>query len=294
MDKKELNIKTISSQEELSSLIERFIHGPDFAHAFKFTDDSLKEQFFSSVGIDCNDFNCKYFYYDKTRNIHISESERGYLWISTMGLVSVYRFINNNIVSAFESQHLVLSLLIEKALSLCNDNSIFDIDSASYECLGQMTTALFHNLLLYLEMFSKAYLTISNVSFPMKHELSVLYPLVKKTMFNLKHNDTLFHAEIIAVFEKFTEFVLEKNHFKEHFVKYNDNKNDYTVVDFTQISKLRDFVDISYDFIGLYFFDKNDVFYLTPGLFARLLSSCRDDKERLRITNSYTFLTFQD
>ena len=112
MEKKKLEIINITNHEELVYLIRRFKNGPNFARAFRFESNSLKLQFFESIGVDLESFCKLYFYYDKTKNIHISESEFGYLWISTLGLVSPFRFIKDKTISAFESQHFTLSLLI--------------------------------------------------------------------------------------------------------------------------------------------------------------------------------------
>lgn len=206
-------------------------------------------------------------------------------------MVSPFRFIKDKTISAFDSQHFTLSLLIDKAIELCNDKSVYDIDSISYDYLGRLTTTLFHNLLFYLELFAKAYLTISNVRFPYRHNLSELHRLVKKTMFDLHQNDTLFHGYIFPTFEKFTNYVSNIDQFEEHFVKYNDNKKDFTVIDFGQIQELKDFIDMSYDFIGLYCFDRKDDLYLKPGLLSSLLDRCETTEEKDQIQSLYLFLT---
>lgn len=56
MEKKKLEITSITNYEELVYLIRRFKKGPNFARAFKFENNSLKLQFFDSIGVDLNRF----------------------------------------------------------------------------------------------------------------------------------------------------------------------------------------------------------------------------------------------
>lgn len=264
MDKKELDIKKISSLDDLNVLIDRFKNGPVFAHAFKFEDYSLQEQFFSAIGVDLDVFNRQYFYFDKEKCVHISESENNYIWISSLGLVSPSRFIGNKTFNAFVSQHLVLSLLIDKAIHICNSNDVYDIDSIAYEDIGDLSIALYHNFLFYLELIVKVYLTIFDVPFPFNHELSILYPLFKKTIFKLHHDKTIFRLLILPTFEEHTIFLSEIKDFKPQRVKYNDNEHDSSVIDFRNIEYLKNFVDESYGCMCECYYEGNNSFYLQP------------------------------
>ena len=78
---KKVNIK---KQIELNHLIINLKNGEKFASAFIFDSIDLYNQFFWALGINVDDFRNDNYYFDKARNIHISESLDGYVWISTV------------------------------------------------------------------------------------------------------------------------------------------------------------------------------------------------------------------
>jgi hypothetical protein len=294
---KDLNYIDISSDDDFDYLISRIKEGPTFAWAFKFGLNNLKDQFFSALGISLDEFNQKNFYYDDKDNLHISESENGYVWISTMGLVAQKNPIDNQYVNACEYQYIVLSLLLDKAINLCEDETIYDVESFNNEYLSAFTPTLFHNTLFYFETFGKAYLSLNNIPNLKTHKLSELLQIVKKTMFDLNHNDTLFHAHIIAAFELIVKYISTiRSNFREEYVKYADNPDDFTVIRFrkTEMVNMKHTIDLSYDFILNYYYDKafdqSEVSCLKQGLLKRLLKKAHTDEERQNVINAYGYL----
>lgn len=283
----------INTNRDLADLIRRIKDGPIFAEAFKFEPACLKNQLLTTLDIQKEEFEQKYFIYDTERNLHISESEHGYLWISTMGLVSRGNLPGGQYVKACEFQNVALSLLLDKANDLCADETIYDIDSYSYEYLSKITPALFHNILFYFETFGKAYLDISNVSIPKTHRLSEIFSKVRQTMFRLHQNDSIFHAQILFTFEQLVKYIdTISGNFKEQYVKYDANSGDHTVINFchNELSEIRNSIDLSYDFIMNYYYDKEDGMYLKQGLFNKLLDRAKNEEEKQRIAETYRYL----
>ncbi len=135
----------ISKQDDLDFLIKRIDSGSLFAEAFKF-----EETFFlillEYLKIDYEDFKKHYFHYDKGRNLHISESEFKYVWISTYGLVAKGKATDNNLVNACVNQYTVLSLLFEKAIEVSESENVYDVDGYNFGYLRELSPALFHNI----------------------------------------------------------------------------------------------------------------------------------------------------
>lgn len=90
----------ISTSKELQALLTRFHNGPPFAAAFEFATEKLWKKFATAINIDLEKFENCYCYFNKNSNIHISESEMGYVWISTMGLVAKSRITDNKYINA--------------------------------------------------------------------------------------------------------------------------------------------------------------------------------------------------
>lgn len=294
----DMDFINIDSNEELDYLVRRIQHGPVFAEAFIFKSEELKDKFFATLNMSIADFEQKYFLYDGEKKLHISESERGYIWISTMGLIAQKgraNTVNNSFFNSCQTQHVVLSLLFDKAISLCEDEKTYDVDGFNYGYLNELTPALFHNTLFYFEIFGKAYLSINNVSFRKIHKLSEILQKVKETMFKLGHNDTSFHAYIIAAFEHIVEYVSAiPGNFKEEYVKYDDNSGDSTIIRFdrNELINTKHTIDVSIDFISDFYFNKGsgDIMHLKPGLYNRLLEMAKNDEEKQKIKDTYSYL----
>lgn len=281
----------INNQNDLKYLIERIEKGPLFAEAFKFDNNEIFIELLNYFEIDYKEFKKRYFYFDKKRDLHISESEFGYTWISTYGLVAKGKSSCNKFVNSCNNQYIVVSLLFEKAKEICESDRVYDVDGYKFGYLSKLTPALFHNVLFYIEVFSKAYLSLSGVNVPHTHELAKLFAKVNKTIYIKNHNDTIFQAHIIAEFEKVVEYIESiPGGFKEHFVKYDDNSEDGTVIRFNidSLDEIQKTIDISNDFISSYYND--DVMHLKSGLLERLINKTKTENEKQQIINKYGYM----
>ena len=285
------NIINIDSQEKMDSLISTLSNGELIAEKFRFTKDEYYRQLFDFLNVDMAAYQDKHYYYDESRNLHIAYSQFKYTWISTYGLISSGKITKNNYLNACINQYTVLSLLFGKALDICKDETVFNIDGFYFEYLNELAPALFHNVLFYVEVFGKAYLSLSNITIPHTHNLEKLYKDIVNTIFIKKHNDTTFHAKVILDFLRIIDYIKTiPGDFKEHFVKYDDNQGDTTVIrfDFHSLHEIYDTVNLSHDFIYSYYFDDvKDVIYLKPGLLNRLLSKSKTEEDKQKIMDMY-------
>jgi len=293
MDKKREKFEYITNQEDLDHLISRIVNGPLFAEAFKFQKEALFLNLLEYLKIDFEDFTKKYFYFDKSRNLHISESEFKYVWISTYGLVAKGKATDNNIVNACLNQYTVLSLLVDKAIEVILSEDIYDVDGCNFDYLSRLSPALFNNILFYMEVFGKAYLTLSGVEVPHTHELSRIYSLVIKTMRDKRHNNSFLHVLINDAFQNIIEYVSSiPGDFKEQFVKYDDNSEDSTLIIFDpeKFVKIKNAIDVSNDFIYSYYYEGDGAFELKSGIFERFINKAKTKKERQNIIDKYGHL----
>ena len=283
----------IGNESDLKYLIDRYRNGPVFAKAFVFEDKNLYVNFFKEVGIPLELFESKYYYFDKEKNVHISESEFGFVLISTMGLVATSRVTKNNYVNAFVSQVPILIHLLDEGIELCNDDAVYDIDSYSYGLVKQLTLPLFHNLIFFSETLLKAYISLQGEKVPHTHKLQILLKSAKEIMFRGNHNNTLFHAYIIPFIEREVLHISSiPGGFKEEHVKYDDNPHDTTLMVFRSdyFIETRDFVVLSEDIITGLYYDPDERMYLEQGLYERLLEKCETDEARTAIESAYSFL----
>lgn len=165
----------INNQNDLKCLIEKIEKGPLFAKTFKFNNYEIFIELLNYFDIDYTEFKKRYFYFDEKLDLHISESEFGYFWISTFGLVAKGKSTNNKFVNSCNNQYTVVSLLFEKAKEICESDKVYNVDGYQFGYLNKLTPALFHNILFYIEVFGKAYLSISNVNVPHVHKLNILF-----------------------------------------------------------------------------------------------------------------------
>lgn len=281
----------ITNDCELDALISRFTSGASLGAAFEFSDDNLFSRFLAAVNISIEEFQKKYYIFDKERNIHISQSENGCVWISNMGLIAAPRYAKNNFVKACSGQRIVLNHLLEDALTLCGDESTYDIDSYNNELIEPLSHALYSGFAFYVELFLKAYLSLGKVESPHTHKLESLLLSVKQTMGKQGHNNTLFHALVIPKLEFTVNHIKNiPGQFNEAYIKYDENPTDQTVIVFdeTLLKDMLDFITVSYDIIVDLFFESD--LYVTPGLFQRLLQRCTTEEARKRIAENYSFL----
>lgn len=292
MKKEPTKIK-INTQKDLEYLLKRITNGPLFSESFKFNNYDLFLTLLKTLKIDYEEFKTKCFFYDQERRLHISESEFKYVWISTFGLVAKDTRTTNSFLNACNSQFIVISLLFNKAIELINSEDIFDVDSHSFGYLSDFTPALFHNVLFYIEVFGKAYLSLSNVPVPHIHDINTIYLSVTKTLYDKGHNNTLLQAEIVAEFLQVCKYVSTiPGGFKEENVKYDDNSQDYTVIIFDPIyiKHVYDVIKMSYDFIYDYYHDHDKAMYLKTGLYERILKKAKNEDEKRKISLAYGYM----
>lgn len=285
--------KQINNEEDLDHLIQQVNNGSHFALAFNFKEYQLFQQLLERLGIDYEVFRKTYFYFDNIRNLHISESEFKRFWISTIGLVAGGKTTTNNFVNSCITQYTVVSLLIDKSIEVCSEPRVFDIDSYNFGQLNQLTQGLFHNLLFYFELFGKAYLSLSAIKVPKTHNLSKIYKLVTKTMYEKGHNDSLFQVSMLDEILLTVEYVTAiPGNFKEEYIKYDDNPNDETAIVFNSswFHILKNTTDLCNDFVYNYYYEKDNCYSLKIGLLERVLQKCKTEEEKTKLRKKYKHL----
>lgn len=287
----------IANEADVECYANRFFNGPEFAIGFEFENDELYNQFFTSIGMDPKMFQEKYYYFDKERNIHIAESENGYVWVSTIGLIASHRLTTNNYVNAWYSQAFVFKKLLDEAIALCEDEKSYDIDGYNYSMVQTLTPALLHNMIFYYEVLAKAYLSICGKEIQYIHKIEDLTKMVKETMFEKKHNNTFFHSDVITRFEELAHHIAKKpGHFREVNVKYDDNPEDSTVIQFnvSRLLEMKYFVDFSCDIIMDLLYCPQRSIFMETGLYQRLIEECKSEEAKKSIQERYGFLIDQN
>ncbi len=283
----------ISNSEDLNKLLEKFNQKELFAYKFKFESRDYFFNLLTFLEINIEEFETKFYYFNNSKNIHISESEFGYVWISTYGLIAMKKPSSNSHINAFKNQHTVISLLFENAIELSQSNKIYDIDSYNFSKLSILTPAIFNNVIFYIELFCKAYLNLTGNKVPHTHKLKILYQKTIETMTYKSHNDTLFQFIILDPLSKIIEHINKiPGDFKEQFVKYDDNRFDDTVIIFNtaELIKMQNVLEVSYDFITDYFYSGENTHYLKTGTYQKILEKAKTDKEREKVKLMYKHL----
>lgn len=280
----------MSDYEELLG----FINGTKpFAYLFKFEDEQFFISLLEELQINYEEFIQKQFYYNKKKELHVSKSDFGYVWISTTGLVAKGKPTSNRAVNAFRIQHTVISLLIEKAIEIIEDESVYDIDSYNNGYLCELSPAIYHNLVFYAELFYKAYLSLAGHIPPRTHRLIELYDKTKEVTAKNGHKNTLMQVYILDQLSILIEHIKDiPNPFMEHNIKYDDNKTDDSVILFRLLSlyQISDLLDNSIDFITQYFYEGEATIYLKPNLYQDLLARADSDEKKQRIREMYPHL----
>lgn len=283
----------ISKQSDLDDLINQITKEESFAYLFKFSERNFFISLLESLHIAYEDFTTKYFHYDARKKLHISESEFGYVWISTSGLVARKKATSNRSVNACLFQYTVISLLINKAIEVIKDEKAYDIDSYKYGLLNELSPAIFHNLTFYVEVFYKAYLSLAGGDVPYSHKLTILYQKTVEVTVSNGHNDSLLQVLILDPLYKLVEHLSNiPSGFKEQFIKYDDNPMDDTVILFEtdSLSQMSSVLELSIDFISDYFYSGAETHYLRPNLYQRLLEKAGTEEKRERIRSMYSHL----
>jgi hypothetical protein len=283
----------VSKQAHVNDLVERIDKEERFAGEFKFSDRTLFITLLESLGIGYEDFTKKYYHFDKDRHLHITESEFKYVWISTYGLIAQDKATTNKEVNACVNQFTVVSLLLDKSIEICSSEQVYLADSSNFGALRELSPALFHNILFYVEVFCKAYMSMCNVNYPHSHAVALVYAKLLDTMHAQKHNDSLFHALIVAELAKIVEYVTTiPGDFREHFVKYDDNEQDNTVIIFDpeHLGELKEVLGRMDDFICEYFYMGEEPRLVKQGFYQILLDKCKNEDEKSQIRKMYGYL----
>ncbi len=283
----------ISGHADLEELTTRMIENEEFACQFKFSERELFTTLLESLKIDYDDFATKYYHYNASRKLHISESEFGYVWISTLGLVAKKEAARSPAINSCLNQYTVISLLLGKAFETVKDERVYDIDSYSFGLLGQLSPAIFHNLTFYVEVFCKAYLSLVGVQIPHTHKLSLIYSKTVQAMNSNNHDNSLLQVLIIDPLYKFVDHLSKiPIGFKEHFIKYDDNPMDDSVILFEteSLAEIKTVLELSVDFITEYFYRGIETSYLETNLYQRLLDKADTEEKKKRIQNLYPHL----
>ncbi len=281
----------IENEETLYKLINDIKNKQQFCDKFDFADYEFKYIMLKELKINCETFDKKYYYHNKKKKLHISESEWGSFLISTYGMVIYNEKFNTDvekIIFAFESQGEVLEILLDKVGQLLKKKDIYDIDSYNYNYLMKLSTGLTNNIVLFLELFAKAYISVNNEKYPKVHDLRKLLYKMRDVIYKKEHNDTYFNAEIVHQFSEIIKIVNSSDEkFIEQYIKYNESiQPSFSGYD---LHDLRNFVSLCIDSISCLFYSCEDL-YFRKGLYKRLLNKVTTDEEKQKIRDYYSFL----
>ena len=283
----------VSSHMHIQEIVNRIIGKDSLAYRFRFSERQLFISLLQELQISYDDFKVKYYYYNNIRKLHISESDFGYVWISTVGLVANKSTKSNRAVNSCLNQYTVVSLLLEKAIEVVQEDDVYDIDSYNFGLLNHLSPSIYHNVVFYIEVFCKAYLSITGINPPYTHKLSLIYQNTVEVMNNKGHGDTLFQILVLAPFYKFVDH-LEKipGQFKEQFIKYDDNPTDDTVIlfDFVGLNEMQNLLELCSDFISDYFYQGTDTHYLRSNVYQRMLDKADTEEKKKNIRDLYSHL----
>ncbi|MGV0923745.1 hypothetical protein [Empedobacter tilapiae] len=283
----------ISNTKELNELLEKFTQKDLFAYKFKFKSRDYFIKLLKFLGIKIDDFENQYFYFDSSQKLHISESEFGYIWISTYGLIAMNKPTKNKFINAFKNQYTVINLLFEQAIDLSQSKKIYDVDSYNFGKLSVLTPAIFNNIIFYIELFCKAYLNLTGSKVLHTHKLNFLYQKTLETMSFKNHKDTLFQFIILDPLSKIIEHINKiPGDFREQFVKYDDNISDDTIIifDTEELIKMQNVLEVSYDFIIDYFYSGEKSHYLETGTYKKILEKAKNSEEIENVKKMYGHL----
>ncbi len=284
----------ISKQSHLDELIDRFAQRELFSYQFRFSEREYFIGLLEALKINYEEFADKYFYVDNARKLHISESQFGYVWISTYGLVAKNKATTNRAVNSCVNQYTVVTLLLEKAIATVQNEKTYDVDSYGFGYLSTLSPALFHNLIFYVEVFCKAYLSLTGVEVKHTHKLSLIYQKTVETMISKNHNNSMFQALILDQLYKFVAHIdTIPGDFKEQFIKYDDNPLDDTTIIFQleDLIGMMNVIEISNDFINEYFYLGTKTYFLESGFYQKLLDKAETEEKKKKIKEMYSHLS---
>ena len=280
----------VSDQGAVEEVVNSISGAKPFANQFKFSSRELFVALLETLQISSEDFSTRYFHYDAAHKLHIAESQFGYVWISTFGLIAKNKATTNSAVNSCLNQYLVISLLFKNAMEVVQDERVYDIDSYSSGQLSKLSPAIFHNLTFYIEVFCKAYLSLTGIEAPHSHKLSLIYQKTVEAMVGNNHDDSLFQILVLEPLYKFVDHVGKlPGGFKEHFIKYDSNPQDDTVIlfDLAALDEMLMLLELSVDFITDYFYTGAETHYLESNVYQRMMDKAESEEKKKRIQNLY-------
>ncbi|MGN7988699.1 hypothetical protein ACTJKC_15225 [Pedobacter sp. 22226] len=283
----------ISNRNDLEEIFADIDGGEQFACKFRFVERQLFISLLKKLGIKNKQFAETYYHYDSVKKLHISESQFGYVWISTVGLVASRKSTSNRAVNSCMNQYVVISLLLENAIKVIEDEKVYDMDSYQFELLNNLSPAIYQNVVFYIEVFCKAYLSLTQTVPPHTHSLSLIYQKTVEVMTSKNHDDSLFQVIVLEPLYRFVDHVRNiPGGFREHFIKYDDNPQDDTAIlfDLVGLNELENLLTLSEDFIVDYYYRGDDTHYLKSNLFQRLLKKADTEDKKKRIYSLYPHL----
>lgn len=290
---KDDSIHQIDTELKLQALLKIIEDGEEITGKFLFETEELRSMFLSEMIPQGVDFEDKYYYFDKERNLHIAESEEGFLWVSTIGLVPTEKYSDNIYVNAFVTQKEVMLALLESAERLLSTEAVYDIDSFENGQIRIFSPAIWSNFVFLIELTCKAYLSISGKTVNKTHRIVDIVEEVKKALYSQCQNDTIFHAYFVLEMETLSEQIKKiPGAFNEAYIKYDANEQDNTCISFSKeaIKQIRNSVLFYGDFISNYYYSKENPSYLRPGLYERLIQKAPDGNAKEAVKDVYSFL----
>lgn len=228
----------ITNEAELDNLVYNFLKPTCyFINYYRFENGITLPHFLKAVQIDEGDFVDTYY---KAGDIWISKDFFDeYVIISKVGLgVIVNHKDANNYITAYYGQYIALTTLLEKAMTLCNDERVHKIFSWNYGQLDKLAISIYHNLVFYVELCLKVYISLCGETPKYIHGISALCNKADELKTQNNHANTVFDSFLMNFSYQYKNRFSEISGFKEHFIKYDDNESDDTIIKFSDSATL--------------------------------------------------------
>ena len=230
---------------------------------YKFNEEEISI-LFEYLDYSLESFN-KYGFIFEQMNL-ISYTGEDSIFISTRGLVTK-DFNKNQFLLAYKSQAKTFELILEEAIELLSKEDIYFVGSNNYEQLSSLSISLLHNYVFYLEIYLKAYLSLSKVPFDYTHDLEALLQLVEETIQKLNQTNSMFHLKINSTINQMVSITQKFNkngklNSIQSSLKYGEFNSDYLMkLDLDLFQDLYQSIQEDQSLIDYYHLDfKNDFF----------------------------------
>lgn len=115
-------------------------------------------------------------------------------------------------------------------------------------------------------------------------------------MISNSHDDSLFQILVLEPLYKFVDHLGQiPGDFKEHFIKYDDNPQDDTVILFEvpRLTEMTYLLELTVDFISDYYYTGADTHYLRSNVYQRMLDKADTEEKKARIQALYPHLAMK-